>query len=592
MLTFLLCAWVSLAAGLTDSVKHPVAARLDGAVAVPLGARHVAVRSSDGKGWAPASALSFGVCTSEVALRIALDAPHRGRWWWTSELRTPEELRLRLGMRDLGAFGTSRPFRERPAGALSVAIPLDLRGGPETLFVAASDPQGDVLLDVDLVPDAAFPRRLQGASARDAWVLGLLSMIVLVSAYLWHVMRERAFGWYAAYIASGVFWLTTKTGFAAWLLWPDHPALNHAMPSFASRLSLVFFLLFLRDLLGLRRHFPRVGRILDFGILWEAGCALFALSSLWLPGLHAGVLRIATPEFLEGPTLLLGLCLVAMRMRQRDGLARRILVSCLPLILAALFGALWDPLHPDGMSNLDTPVAIAGAFLENVLTTWVLASEVRRRIAAHATLLRDFEGKLQQEYGRYRSRIAADLHDDLSQRLMAARMALHSERSRGASPDFDPDRHLQDMAKAIREVSHGLHLDMERSSSFRQAIEDLARSMNTGDLSVSFDAGVDRELLPAAGLEIYRVVQEALSNAVRHGRAKRIDLRLRDLGAQLEIRVRDDGTATEVPTASGGLGIASMRERMERLGGRLEILPTRGSGLTVRARVPWERVAV
>jgi len=591
MLAFLLCAWIPLFAGLTDSVKPPVAARLDGASTVPLSARNVSVRLSDGASWAAAPSLSFGACTSGVALRIVLDAPHRGRWWWTSELRTPEELRLRLGARDLGTFGTSRPFRERPAGALPVAIPLDLHGGPETLFVAASDPQGDVLLDVDLVPEAAFPGRLQRASARDAWVLGLLSMIVLAALYLWSTVRERAFGWYVAYIASGAFWLTTKTGFAAWLLWPDHPALNHAMPSFASRLSLVFFLLFLRDLLGLRRHFPRAGRVLDLGILWEAGCALFALSSLWLPGFHAGVLRVATPEILEGPTLLLGLSLVAVRMRRGDALARRILVSCLPLVLAALFGGVLDLFDPDGMSNVDVPVAVGGAILENLLTTWVLASEVRRRIAAHAVLLREFDGKLQQEYGRYRSRVAADLHDDLSQRLMAARMALHVERTKGMACDCDPDRHLQDMAKAIRDVSHGLHLDMERSSSFRQAIEELARSMNTGALQVSCDAGVDREILPAAGLEIYRMVQEAMSNAVRHGRARRIQLRLHDLGTQFEIRVRDDGIATEVPTASG-LGIASMRERIERLGGSLEILPTRGSGLTVRARVPWERVAV
>lgn len=592
MLAFLLCAWISLSAGLTDSVKASGAVRLAGGASVPLAAGNVQVRSPDGKGWAPASSLRLGACTSGVALRIVLDAPQRGRWWWTSELRTPEELRLRSGDRDLGVFGTSRPFRERTDGALRVAIPLDLHGGPETLLVAASDPQGDVLLDVDFVPDSLHPGRLQNAAARDAWVLGLLSMIVLVSLYLWRIVRERAFGWYAAYIASGVFWLTTKTGFAAWLLWPDRPELNHAMPSFASRLSLVFFLLFLRDLLGLRRHFPRAGRVLDLGILWEAGCALFALSSLWLAGFHAGIQRGLAPEILEGPILLLGLALVALRMRRGDALARRILFSCLPLLLAALFGGVWDMLDPDGLANLDVPVAIGGAILENLLTTWVLASEVRRRIAAHASLLREFEGRLQQEYGRYRSRIAADLHDDLSQRLTAARMALHMERTKGGAPDCDPDLHLQEMSKVIREVSHGLHLDMNRTADFRQAMEDLARSMSMGGLQVSFEAGVDRELLPTAGLELHRVVQEALSNAVRHGRARRIELRLRDLGTMLEILVRDDGTATVVPSSSTGMGIASMRERIERLGGSLEILPTRGSGLTVLARVPWGRVAV
>ena len=589
MLSLASWIWIVLSANLTDPVTPAV--RLADSSSTALRARSVSILAPDHRSWQPASSLHFGACTSDVALRVALSAPHPGRWWWVSELRTPEDLRLSLGARALGRFGTSRSFAERPAKSLPITIPLDMHGGPETLSVTASDRQGDVLLDVDFVPDSAFPRRLQNAAARDAWVLGLLTMIVLVSLYLWKVVRERAFGWYVAYIATGMLWVTTKTGFAAALFWPDHPALNHAMPSFASRLSLVFFLLFLRDLLDLRRHFPHLGRVLDVGIAWQAGCAAFALSSIWLPEFHAGVLRHLPPELLEGPTLLLGLSLVTLRARRGDALAQRILISCLPLLLAALFGALWDPLHPDGIANLDTPVAIAGAILENLLTTWVLASEVRRRIVAHSSLLRDFDHKLQQEYGRYRSRIAADLHDDLSQRLMAARMALHVERTKGTACDYDPDRHLQDMAKAIRDVSHGLHLDMNRTSSFREALEDLARSMNTDDLHVSVDAMVERELLPAAGLEIYRVVQEALSNAVRHGRAKRVELKLRDLGALLEIRIRDDGTATEIPSSSGGLGIASMRSRMERLGGRLEILPTRGSGLTVRVRVPWERVA-
>jgi len=582
--------WILLFASLTVPVTPAV--RLADSSSTSLSARSVAVLAPDHKSWQSARFLHFGTCTSGVELRMVLDAPHPGRWWWTSELRTPEELRMHLGVRDLGRFGTSQGFAQRPARSLPIAIPLDMHGGPETLSITASDPQGDVLLDVDFVPDSAFPRRLQNAAARDAWVLGLLTMIVLVSLYLWKVVRERAFGWYAAYLGTGLLWVTTKTGFASALFWPDHPVLNHAMPSFASRLSLVFFLLFLRDLLHLRRHFPRLGRVLDIGIAWEAGCAVFALSSLWLPEFHAGILRHFTPEILEGPTLLLGLSLVALRMRRRDALAQRILISCLPLLLAALFGALWDSLHPDGIANLDTPIAIAGAILENLLTTWVLASEVRRRIAAHATLLRDFDDKLNQEFGHYRSRIAADLHDDLSQRLMAARLALHSERDKGMAPEYDTDQHLQEMFHTIRQVSHGLHLDMNRTGNFRQAIEDLARSMSSGDLQVSFDASVDRDLLPAAGLELHRVVQEAMSNAVRHGKAKRIELCLRDLGAQLEITVCDNGTATEIPSGSQGLGLASMRERTERLGGCMEILPTRGSGLTVRLRVPWERVAI
>jgi signal transduction histidine kinase len=591
--------WLFLLFGtMTDSVKSavpalaaPEALRLCDSASAWLKPRHLAVGRPDGR-WDAATSLWFGSCTSGVRLRTVLSAPHAGRWWWVSELRTPEDLRLRLGGHDLGSFGTVRPFRERPTGSLPVAIPLDLHGGPETLSVTASDPQGDVEFEAELVPDARFPARLQNAAARDAWILGMFTSILLTALYLWRTVRERSFGWYAAYIATGIFWVSTKTGFASALLWPGHPAWNHAMPSFSSRLSLVLFLLFLRDLLELPRQFPRVVRLLEFGILWEAGCAVFALSSLWVPGFHAFVLHRFTPEILEGPTLLLGLSLVAVRAWRGHGLSRRILLSSLPLLLAAVFGSAWDSLHPDGDSNLDTPVAIAGALLENLLTTWVLAREVRRRLHEHDRLRSEFDLRLDQEFRRYRARVAANLHDDLSQRVMAARMALYVERNNPDRKEDVLDGQLRDLVGAIRDLSHHDHvLYPGQACGLAQALEELARSMDDAGLSVGLEMRAGLDLLPTVGLELYRVVQEALSNAVRHGGARRVTIALRDLGGTVELEVRDDGSGM-AKGGQPGIGMLTMRERVELLGGTFEYRSRPSHGVVVKARLPRERAVV
>jgi signal transduction histidine kinase len=569
------------------------ALRLSDSIEVSLAPRNVEHESriAQAETWVASSSLFFGQCTSGVLLRIPIEAPRPGRWWWTSELRTPEALKVRLGSRDLGIFGSSRPFSERTSHALPVTIPLDLRPGPETLFVQASDPQGDVELDVRFVPDSLFPSRIQDHAARDAWVLGLTTMILLVAGYLWWTVRERAFAWYIAYIGLGILWVSTKTGFASAFLWPEHPAWNHAGPSFASRASLVFFLLFLRDLLALRRHYPRLGRILDFGIAWEAACAIFALSSLWLPAFHAAVLRRCPPEVLEGPILLLGLGLVAWRARRGDDLAGRVVVSCLPLLLAAIFGAVWDPLHPDGAPNLDTPVAIGGALLENILTTWVLASEVRRRLRAHADLKRDFDLRLERDYERYRSRIAADLHDDLSQQLMAVRLALHVEsNSDGASPKAEGL--LQGLADSIRSLSHHLDSSRARSRSFQEDMRELASSMSSERLQVKIDLQGEDELLPTASLELYRIVQEALANAVHHGKARRVEIRVRNLSHEMELEVRDDGQGIDPNRIVEGMGLRGIRARVSRLDGAVRLEGGPGRGTELRVRVPLERIRV
>jgi two-component system sensor histidine kinase UhpB len=594
MFSLLVCLGLS-ARG--DLGKRPTIERkallLSDTASMPLTADHVehTVRAKSVGTWNRSPSLFFGNCTSGVLLRVPLEVPHPGRWWWTSELRTPEELRMRLGSRDLGVFGTSRPFSERPSGALPVSIPLDLHGGPETLFVQASDPQGDVELDVQFVPDALLPSRLQNHAARDAWVLGLTTALLLVSGYLWWTVRERAFGWYFAYIGLGILWVSTKTGFASALLWPNHPAWNHVGPSFASRASLVFFLLFLRDLLGLRKHFPRFGSILDLGIAWEAGCALFALSSLWAPAFHAGMLRHFTPEILEGPALLLGLGLVASRALRGDALAGRVVVSCLPLLLAAIFGAVWDPLHPDGSPNLDTPVAICGALLENIFTTWVLASEVRRRVRAHADLKREFDLRLERDYERYRSRIAADLHDDLSQQLMAARLALHAESNSGTVAGKAEDL-LQGLADSIRSLSHHLDSSRPRSRTFQEDMRELAGSMGGERLQVRLDLQGEEELLPTASLELFRIVQETLSNAVHHGQARCVEIRIRNLSESLELAVRDDGKGIDPAEIVEGMGLRGIRARAARMGGTVQLEGGPGRGTLLRVRVPLEKIRV
>ena len=104
-------------------------------------------------------------------------------------------------------------------------------------------------------------------------------------------------------------------------------------------------------------------------------------------------------------------------------------------------------------------------------------------------------------------------------------------------------------------------------------------------------AGRPRPLQPGVDLAVYRVVQEALTNAVKHARASRAHVRLVWQPEALDVEVVDDGTAALVP-AQGGHGLVGMRERLTAYGGRLDAGPTAGGGFSVRARIPLEGVPV
>jgi signal transduction histidine kinase len=100
------------------------------------------------------------------------------------------------------------------------------------------------------------------------------------------------------------------------------------------------------------------------------------------------------------------------------------------------------------------------------------------------------------------------------------------------------------------------------------------------------DAVDDVGDLPAAvEVAAYRVVGEAVTNAVRHARATRCDVALRASDGELHVEVRDDGVG--VPeTAVAGVGLVSLRERVAELGGRAEVACPPSGGTTVRAWLP------
>jgi len=93
--------------------------------------------------------------------------------------------------------------------------------------------------------------------------------------------------------------------------------------------------------------------------------------------------------------------------------------------------------------------------------------------------------------------------------------------------------------------------------------------------------------------ELYRVAQEALANVRKHARATVVEIDLQASSALLELLVRDDGIGFDpARDADGGQGLIGMRERVDLLGGQLEVESQPGRGTNLRVRVPLEREAI
>lgn len=200
-----------------------------------------------------------------------------------------------------------------------------------------------------------------------------------------------------------------------------------------------------------------------------------------------------------------------------------------------------------------------------------------------------------------RQRWARELHDDTLQSLSALRIGLASARRSGHSEAIadavgQAVEQLEEAITNLRTLITDLRPAALDELGVTAAIEALAeRAVRNGmevDVSVELAESEEAEaerLSDELETALYRVVQEALTNAAKHGHAKRAVVEVRELDDRIELLVRDDGRGFDPEESTAGFGLMGMRERTALLGGELSVESGAGAGTTIRAAIPVHR---
>lgn len=195
-----------------------------------------------------------------------------------------------------------------------------------------------------------------------------------------------------------------------------------------------------------------------------------------------------------------------------------------------------------------------------------------------------------------RRRIARELHDDTAQCLAALLVRLRILR-RTADPESreglldEMHAELADAVEGVRRISQGLRPPALEDVGVEAAIRSHLRGL-LARVEVDVELDVERidGFTDAEGrLVVYRVVQEAMTNVVRHAGARRARIDVRLEGEEIAVRVRDDGSgfdADAMRLQGRGLGLLGMDERARLVGGRLRVDSTPGEGTLVELRIP------
>jgi signal transduction histidine kinase len=235
-----------------------------------------------------------------------------------------------------------------------------------------------------------------------------------------------------------------------------------------------------------------------------------------------------------------------------------------------------------------------------LLLTWFMGLVLRRQMVllAQLQLLRDETESRAREVAvlQERQRLSRELHDSVTQALYG--IALYAEAGSRALADGDlrpATNNLRDIGETTQEALGEMRLLLFELRPPLLQEQGLAAALRARLQAVEARSGLvtdfvndeqDR-LAPDIEQELYRVAQEALNNVLKHAHAAHVRLRLSGKDGRATLEVADDGLGFE-PSLRGsdGFGLRGMRERVERLGGTLQITSSPGNGTQVQVEVP------
>jgi two-component system sensor histidine kinase UhpB len=392
-------------------------------------------------------------------------------------------------------------------------------------------------------------------------------------------------------VACYVLWQRQRGGyFLTWAVaWSVYVVRLACMSAFLVRRDFLFLflhqaatnvsaLLLLAAALQLSRGFvlrPWHALAVPLAVLW-AWFSIYGIESMLVAGISATLL-------LSVVTIWTGLIFWRERSRMSRGAAQ---------VLASAF-VLW------GLHHLDYPLlrgfgaaVLYGVFADVLFLfaiglglLFVVLGTERDRLAARTAELEQLTRLMLRVQEDERRRLARDLHDEAGQVLSAVKIELELDgRAEAGALVGRALAQVRDLSNLLRPSALD---DLGLVPAIRALADDVAAHAR---LDVTFASDDLAGPLPSdVEVAVYRVVQEALTNIVRHAHATRADVRLARAPAGIEVRVEDDGHG--IGEAGPQLGLLGMRERVTALGGRIEIGRGASGGARVDAYIPLEAVA-
>lgn len=490
----------------------------------------------------------------------------------------------------LSETGIRYDFYTRPSPNRYFSFPLSIKQNETATLLLMVHHLNSLSLPIYVLTQASAHEMNYTQNMIWGYWLGFLSFCALFALVACILLRKSVFLWYFIYILSAALYGFTDQGYGFQFIFPGQANMDAHVIIQLAVFNFVFLIKFSQGLLETKKHLPIIHHILN-GIFYfllfllGAGIALpdvmFRLSTIVLP-----IVNLVT---------MVGLILLAFS-GVKSFFTNRIiaifyLTAYLTLVATGIFATLN---YGFGVYQYFGPNPILIAyFLEATILSVALV--ILFRLVQHeksrlASQIANQEKQMYQQYitgiEKERSRIAGELHDDVGSRLSYLKKLLlsHSEESENTAAQ------VEELIKDVRELSHSLAPPLGDVGLFQPILEKLILDTrkSTG-LNVKLQVHNYREILtPNQIQQLYRIVQEALNNIIKHAEATRVDIQLFGHEKEIGLSIEDDGKGFDTATVHTGFGLNQLKIRVQSINGKIEINSHPGKGTIILIVVPTQ----
>ena len=423
---------------------------------------------------------------------------------------------------------------------------------------------------------------------------GVFLALVLYNLFLFPTVRDTAYLWFACYLGMFALFHFAFEGYARLYLWPDSPVIADRAVTVFIWLTMAAGLRF-TQLIALSAHYaPRLHRL--FTGLFYLALAVALLSAVVGPSVLF---------FLLGPAgalvaLLIPLpIIIAWRGGYRA--VRFALIAFFPILPGAVLIAARSANLIESSYYTENLFSLGTAF-GSILLSFALADRINLlredKLQAQQQLLlattkadqarRQFSRRLIETQDEQRRAIAADLHDGVNQNLSLLANTMHAlEKHPDADTLHTAQQLVHEALDEIRTISHQLHphiLDQIGLACALEAIVERINQQGRMHCELNTDLCING-LNPPTQLHLYRIIQEALNNALKHSQADQLWIDIICSADKLKLSIRDNGIGLSQGEPSTGLGLESIRERVELLQGVVQFAENSPSGASIQLEI-------